>query len=138
MLYLGERFTPSGESRIIAVIIPYFEHRSFYFSKPIDSYAVNYAQSGGMRYRRSNRAAQNAADLAPGERQKVEFYLGHPDKQDRSRFHIPYRLEDEWGDIEGQLKDNGEVVLTYRTGPGASDWENREGTIGPPTTQPSR
>jgi len=149
MLYLGERFTPSGESRIIVVIMPYFEHRSFYFSKPILSYAVNDAQPRSMQYRRSNRAAQNAADLAPSASQRVEFYLGHPDQQDRSRFHIPYRLGDERGEIEGQLKDNGEVVLTYRTGPGAIDWEGRKGeeqldtgtpTVGiaAPTTQPSR
>ena len=123
MLYLGERRSPSGHERLVAIELPAYPPDYVGFPSLISRFVI--------RPPTLDRAAPVATGIesAPGDARNelprgedpFVIYLGHNDSADESKFLIPYRLGNQKGLMVGRLTDQDTIVLDFDSGPGRDD-----------------
>lgn len=118
LLYLGERTSHTGKSRLVAVELPPNSQNFFTFSVMwcgivLSKPSIN---SASLCYFRSGAEATHSSNFLPNNSLEIDF--GHADINDSARFLIPYRLGDIAGLITGVLTNRDTLEFEISSGPG--------------------
>jgi len=115
-LFCGERFTPSGQRRLLIIQYTPCPTEYLYFSPCVDIVAVVIVPGSGFTPPRDvtsviNHAVWLTALVVPPP---IRMYAGQPDAANRSRFTVHYDVGPNSDDVDGMLNDDNSVTLTPR------------------------
>ena len=118
LLFLGERQTPSGKTRIVGVVRPELDRSHECFVSTIKGFAIApVGIFGSAELRVTARTPENAEPMFLGQKDTMRFFAGQLDSWDKSHWIMQYELNGKRGSIDGWLQDDERVIIKLKDGP---------------------